>query len=228
MNWKAFWNESPQLRSPDFCRQVGRTLHNVPYSADDIDRVAARLLALLEPGAHHTLLDLACGNGLITSRLAPHFKTVMAIDCSDALIATAQEHFSRPNLRYRVGDILEVGAAPEPYDRGLLSAAFQYLEPAQGRQLLQQLNRLIRPEGRLVLSDVPDRDRLWNFYRGLSGRWRFALDVARDTPIIGCWWRPAALLTLTEQTGWTASIHYQPADLPNHYFRYDVVLRRAS
>jgi 2-polyprenyl-3-methyl-5-hydroxy-6-metoxy-1,4-benzoquinol methylase len=225
MNWRAFWNDSPQLRSADFCRQVGRTLHNVPYSADDIERVAVRLLTLLEPGSDHTLLDLACGNGLITSRLAPRFATVTAIDCSHALIATANQHFSRPNLQYRVGDVLDVGAVSAPYDRVLLSAAFQYLEPAEGRQLLQRLNGVVRPDGCVVLGDVPDRDRLWSFYGGLRGKWRFALDAIRDTPIIGCWWRPSALRRLAEQTGWSASTYYQPPDLPNHYFRYDVVLR---
>jgi hypothetical protein len=58
----------------------------------------------------------------------------------------------------------------------------------------------------------------------LTGRWRYGVDALRRRPIIGHWWRPSALTRIAREVGWDVSIHYQPADLPNSYFRYDAVL----
>jgi SAM-dependent methyltransferase len=224
MDWQRFWNDSALVRESDFRRQVGRTLHQVPYSDEDIDRLVHSLRDLLQPpAAGASLLDLACGNGLITSRLAPYFASVTGVDFSTALVATANEHFRPGNVHYVVGDALDVRTGS--YDRVLMSGAWQYFDAQQATRLLQQLSHVVPANGRLVLGDVADRDRLWNFYRGLRGRWRYLSDLARDTPIIGHWWRPSALRAVAEPLGWDVVIHYQTPDSPNHFFRYDAVLR---
>ena len=222
MNWKRFWNDSAQVQDENASRQVGRTFRKVPYSDEDIERLSVRLLELLEPRATDTLLDLACGNGLVTSRLASSFSSVTAVDYSSALIETAQARFARANVRYLVSDVLDVQAAP--HDRAVVSGAFQYLEVPEALQLLFRLKALVPTDGRVVLGDVPDGDRLWSFYRGLSGRCRYAFERLNDRPSIGRWWRPSTLHTMAARAGWTLAIHYQPDDFPNGYFRYDAVL----
>jgi SAM-dependent methyltransferase len=147
---------------------------------------------------------------------------VTAIDFSAVLIATANEHFRPGNVRYVVGDALDV--ARGRYDRVLVSGAMQYFDARSAGRLLRQLRDVVAGGGRVVLGDVADRDRLWNFYRGIGGRWRYVADLARDTPIIGHWWGPAALRALAEPLGWNVEVHYQTTDFPNHYFRYDAVL----
>src|SRR5689334_17612793 len=104
MNWQKFWNSSSQVRDGDFCRQVGRTVRQVSYSEGQLDAVSERVLSLLDPTPGATLLDLACGNGLITARLVPGFRTVTAVDFSRPLIDTARAHFPAANLDYRLGD----------------------------------------------------------------------------------------------------------------------------
>jgi len=54
------------------------------------------------------------------------------------------------------------------------------------------------------------------------------LGLVRRRPIIGHWWSPAALGRLAHEYGWSVSVHYQPDDFPNHYFRYDAVLSGTS
>jgi cyclopropane fatty-acyl-phospholipid synthase-like methyltransferase len=222
MDWKRFWNENPQIRDADVRRQVGRTFRQVPYSDEAIDQLSARLLELLEPRSSATLLDLCCGNGLVTSRLAASFESVTAIDYSQTLIAVANARFFRPNVRYLVDDARRVEAVP--HDRILISGAFQFFSNAEALLVLQHLRRLVRDDGRVVLGDVPDGDRIWQFYRGVRGRLQYAFESIFDRPTIGSWWSPAALERLAHETGWNLTVHYQAPDLPNHYFRYDAVL----
>jgi cyclopropane fatty-acyl-phospholipid synthase-like methyltransferase len=223
MEWETFWNESAQVKDADFCRQVGRTFRNQPYSERELELTARRLLVLLRPGPGAALLDVACGNGLITSRLAPHFSTVTAIDYSAALIDTATRHFACANVRYRVGDGAAVPLEGR-YDRVLVSAALQFFDQKAAERLLRRLRAVVSADGRLVLGDVADGDGKWRFYRGLRGRWRYAWDELRNRPIIGHWWRPDDLARVAAAAGWTLTVHHQPSECPNHYFRYDSVL----
>src|SRR5262245_43007088 len=125
MEWKTFWNESPRVRDPDFCRQVGRTFNQVSYSDREIQLLVDRLLWCLKPSRDTTLLDLACGNGLITSRLSDNFKHITAVDFSRPLIEVARNNFARANVEYVVGDAIPLDGIAGPYDRVLVSAAFQ-------------------------------------------------------------------------------------------------------
>jgi cyclopropane fatty-acyl-phospholipid synthase-like methyltransferase len=224
MQWKAFWNDSAQVTDGDPCRQVGRTFQRAAFSESDIQHAVDRILSFLDASTDKTLLDLACGNGLITSRLAPHFKAITAVDFSKPLIDTAMRHFAPSNVEYVNEDVLDFDTARGPYDRVLVSAALQHFGPANGRRLFGQLKRLVKPGGRVVLADVADGDRVWNFYRGVGGRLRYALGIVRRRPIIGYWWKASALRHLADELGWTLSIECQTPDLPNHYFRYDAVI----
>ncbi len=228
MDWKAFWNDNPQVRQEDFCRQVGRTFRGVGYSEEQLGLVVANLRSLLEPAHGQSLLDLACGNGLITSRLAPFFARITAADFSAPLIEAAREHFARPNVEYLVEDATELRSVNGRYDRILVSAALQHFSPLQAERMLRRLAGLLAPGGRVVLSDVPDRERIWNFYRGVRGRMRYALHTLLHKPVIGQWWSPAALRKLGKDAGFSATIRYQEPTLLNHYFRYDVVLELAT
>ena len=226
MDWRSFWNDSAQVSDGDFCRQVGRTFNGIAYSDEQIDVLVERLLDLLDPAADKRLLDLACGNGLVTSRLAPHFHDVTAIDFSKPLIETAKRHFALANVNYVVADAVELDGIDGSFDFALVSAALRFFDPRSARRLLRQLGRVVAADGRIVFGDVADRDRLWNFYRGYAGKLRFAAEVVTRRPVIGHWWGPAALRQLAGEEGWTTSIRYQGPACPNHYFRYDAVLER--
>ena len=224
MDWKTFWNNNPQVRADDLCRQVGRTFRGIGYSDDQLDTLVSRLRRLLAASPAESLLDLGCGNGLITSRLAPFFRHVTAVDFSRPLIDVAKKEHASPNVTYVLGDALAIGRPDAPFDRVLVSAAIQHFSPAEVRRLFDQLEQQTRPGARIVLGDVPDADQLWRFYRGLKGRLRYFWGEIRRRPVIGSWLSPTALHALAADMRWALSIHYQPPDCPNHYFRYDAVL----
>lgn len=226
IDWKAFWNDSPQVRDPDLGKQVGRTFQQVSYSEGQLDLVVSRLLTLVDASADKILLDLACGNGMVTSRLASHVRRITAVDFSRPLIEVARTRCACSNVDYIVGDAVALEGVHDRYDCVVISAAFQFFDTRQARNMLQGLAGVVADRGRIVLGDVADGDRIWKFYRGAGGRVRYVFDLVRQRPIIGHWWRSAALRRIAREAGWTTAIHYQPTDLPNHYFRYDAVLRR--
>src|SRR5215472_295379 len=72
---------------------------------------------LLRPAAGERLLDVACGNGLTSRRLAHAGARVTAFDFSETMIQFAKKRGNLANIDYRVVDVtkrkalLELGVA---------------------------------------------------------------------------------------------------------------------
>ena len=224
VRWEEYWNDRGMLSGQDYFKQVGRTFHGANYSEREMCVLVTRILTFLEASREKTLLELACGNGMLTSRIAPYFKHVTAVDFSVPLIEVARTQFACGNVEYAVGDARHLNVVGARFDCALIYFAFQYFTPSDARKVFRRLAGLVKPGGRVLLGDVADRDRIWNFYRGLTGRLKYARDEIRGQPIIGYWWRPSELLKAATELQWKLSVHYQHAEMPNHYFRYDAVL----
>jgi trans-aconitate 2-methyltransferase len=86
------------------------------WNAADYERIsqlqltmADEVLAMLDLGGAHRILDVGCGNGKITAEIAsrvPH-ATVLGVDPSHEMIEFASGHYDRaayPNLRFEIAD----------------------------------------------------------------------------------------------------------------------------
>jgi ubiquinone/menaquinone biosynthesis C-methylase UbiE len=228
MDWRTYWNESEFVKHHDPYQQIGRTFGKKPYSDKQVTIIVDRILHFLQASPDKRLLELACGNGMLTSRLAPHFDSITAIDFSKPLIETARKDFARENVEYIVGDAIDVEGASGQYDCVLIYFAFQYFTPDQTTTMFANLVRFLRTPGRILLGEVADGDRVWNFYRGPRGRARYIFDLLRQKPIIGHWWKPTDLLVLASDNEMDLAIFYQNSELPNYYFRYDALLQTRS
>lgn len=225
MDWRRYWNESETVKHRDPYQQIGRTFRKKPYSEKQFTIIVDRILQFLQASPDKRLLELACGNGMLTSRIAPHFDSVTAIDFSKPLIETARKDFAQQNVEYLVGDAVSVEGASGQYDCVLMYFALQYLTFDQASVMFTNIGRFLRKPGRILLGEVADGDRVWNFYTGPRGRARYFFDLLRQKPIIGHWWKPTDLLTLAYDNEMDLCVLYQNSELPNYYFRYDALLQ---
>ena len=125
MNWREYWNELARAES-DPQRQVARIKNSRELGEADTERLIRHLLTLLDLQPAHRLLDLCCGNGLLTKRLAAHCQEVTGVDLSDLMIERAKDHFSAPNIDYHQGNVADIGELRTgKYDRILLQFSFQ-------------------------------------------------------------------------------------------------------
>ena len=178
-------------------------------------RLARNSTDLLEVKSGDRVLDVACGQGWTTQRLAARGARAYGIDLLEEHVELCRQRFGSPGVRFAVGDATDLvasaetlGLAPGSVD-GIhcLQAAFQF--GSEGRRaFLADSFRLLRPGGRLVLvdftwrSDRPeeiealDPDRLirdtWRFERfePFEGYRRAARDVGFRERRILDWTRP--------------------------------------
>lgn len=109
---------------------------------------------LLGPQPHELLLDVACGNGVTSRRLARAGANVLAFDFSEEMIRAAMERGSRDRVDYSVMDATDADALHRlgtgRFDGALCNMALMDL--ADTRPLMQALASLLRPAGRFVFS----------------------------------------------------------------------------
>ncbi len=104
------------------------------------------LVDLLEPGPGERILDLGCGTGHLTERLAASGADVVGIDASPSMIATARQNF--PKLRFQVADARDF-CFDTPFDAIFSNAALHWI--CEAPQVARSMSRALKPEGRLVL-----------------------------------------------------------------------------
>ena len=109
---------------------------------------------LLKPHAGERLLDVACGNGLTSRRLASAKASVTGFDISPAMIAIAAGHPGEFKIDYRVIDatdpeaLLALGAGV--FDGALCNMGL--MDIAEIDPLMSALAVLLKPGGRFVFS----------------------------------------------------------------------------
>jgi ubiquinone/menaquinone biosynthesis C-methylase UbiE len=112
-----------------------------------------RLLAV-QPGER--VLDIACGNGLTSRRLAGLGAEVIAVDFSEAMIAQARRRTGAgaERITYAVLDATDESALLSLGERRFDAAlcAMALFDMAQIDPLMRALARLLRPAGRFVFS----------------------------------------------------------------------------
>jgi SAM-dependent methyltransferase len=151
-------------------------------------RLVERALDLLAPAPGERVLDLGCGRGGSTARLAARGAEAVGIDLLPENVARAEAEFgSDPRVRFAVGDATHLPARAGDVDLGdgsfdailCLEAAFHFGSKGR-RAFLEESWRLLRPGGRLALVDFawsdsrPERIEELDRDRFVRDTWRFA------------------------------------------------------
>ncbi len=160
------WAEGEKIpwHDPDFSRRMLKEHLSQAHDAASrrfvrIDRGVAWVHShVLEETPTH-VLDLGCGPGLYTSRLAKLGHTCVGVDYGPASIAYAREQAAREALacEYIEGDIRTTD-----YGEGLgASAAYglvmliygelNVFRPAEARHILEKAYRVLKPGGKILL-----------------------------------------------------------------------------
>ena len=99
-----------------------------------------------------SILDLGCGTGEGTARIYGEGMTVVATDLSTEMVRNAIRRF--PFLRGCVADAAALPFEAERFDIVQSLGVLEYIGPYE--QALQEMRRVIKPSGTLVIS-VPNR-----------------------------------------------------------------------
>jgi 2-polyprenyl-3-methyl-5-hydroxy-6-metoxy-1,4-benzoquinol methylase len=96
-----------------------------------------------------TVLDVACGAGFGSARLAAHAARVIAGDLDPEVVSAARRRYQRANLEFRR---MDARATELPDDAVDCVTSFETIEHTEAGPYLAELDRVLRPGGLLFLS----------------------------------------------------------------------------
>ena len=161
--WQSFAKEYFSLRQKEYRLPDDELLKKVPdvpanhphASAWKMRKVGLNKLLLAlknELPKGGTLLDIGCGNGWMSNRIAEAGFEVTAIDVTLAELEQAHRVFARPGLRFAFADLF-TWQPDQSFNIALLASSIQYF--AKPKELLEHLFA-VNPDMKTVfISDSP-------------------------------------------------------------------------
>lgn len=104
------------------------------------------LISWLQPQAGENILDLGCGTGELTARLAESGATVTGIDSSASMIYSARVHF--PHIHFQTANATDF-SLPRRFDAIFSNATLHWVRDKEAA--ISRMFHHLRPGGRLVL-----------------------------------------------------------------------------
>ena len=83
-----------------------------------------QLVEMLQPLATERILDIGCGTGYLTARIAEHCKEVVGIDLSEEMITNARLHY--PQLNFVLADATQF-ISKVPFDAIFSNATLHWI-----------------------------------------------------------------------------------------------------
>ena len=186
--------------------------NNAAWHAD-VAVVEQAVDAMLAAARPKRVLELACGTGLFTRRLAPYAEAVTAVDASPEVIAINRGRVQASNVRYVEADLF-AWRPPTRYDCVFMSFWLSHVPRARFDVFWAMVREAIAPGGFAYVVDsahdptstaanhpTPDRA------AGIVTR---KLDDGREFRIVKVFYEPDALAARLRDAGFAAGISKSP------------------
>ena len=108
--------------------------------------------------------DVGTGTGFVLQGLLPHAARLVGFDASAEMLAVAQDNMRDAVLAGAQVELRRAEGAALPAEDGTFDAVFanMYLHHAPNpAQTIVEMARVLRPGGRLVISDLDSHDQVW-------------------------------------------------------------------
>ncbi len=151
----------------------------------------------LGPGA--AVLEIGCGTGQLTERLAYSSYRLTAIDVGPAMVAAARRRLAGAGVSFRTTSFEDLDAPDGSFDLVISSAAFHWIDPGVA---FTKSARLLRPGGWLALVGTEEvygdpldaaLEALWVAHGDTSGAWDRRLSDPEAIAATGLFGTPACL-----------------------------------
>ncbi len=119
-----------------------------------------------------SIVDTCCGSGELLQLIAlqQHKGTMIGLDISEAMLNVAHYRLKTyPNIVLKGGDVREMQLPSGYFHLAFNTNAFHYLDDPD--TIIQEIYRILRPHGRLILVDLAANSsitRFWSWLRNLT------------------------------------------------------------
>jgi ubiquinone/menaquinone biosynthesis C-methylase UbiE len=141
-----------QRTQNEFTRQAKHFATSAAITAADL---TARFVDAVQAGPETTILDVACGPGIVTVGIAAKARAVVAFDLTPEMLLQARERCTKAgltNVRFEQGNATDLPFPDGRFDGVVTRLSVHHF--ATPRRVLDEIFRVLKPSGMFVLADV--------------------------------------------------------------------------
>jgi cyclopropane fatty-acyl-phospholipid synthase-like methyltransferase len=228
MHWQEYWNKNPtKFAEDDFLRQADKTVAGLAIAPAQFAAQVSDIRSALAIGKDDVVLDMCCGNGIITVEVSRVCASIVGIDYSEPMIRRANKYNRRKNMTYFRASALDPaieGLAAIPFTKIYMYEALQYFAETDLVKLLTIIKNLSRSDARIFFGGVPDKARIWDFYDTEERRADYRRRLMENREAIGTWWERGYIEKVSLEHGYEAQFLPQSALLHSAHYRFDARL----
>ncbi len=232
MKWKSFWNEFPvKFGETDFLKQVEKTVGGKPISPVQFETIISDINKTLGTKKDDIVLDLCCGNGVITAIMSKACKSIVGVDYSEPLIKNARKYNKPENASYFQMSVLDPNAKKllnKPFTKIYMYEALQHFNEDDFSKILALINEISSPNSVILIGSIPNIDQLWDFYDTDERRKDYLERKSKNQEAIGTWWKQKHIVDICLQNGFECKILSQSQVLHTAHYRFDIRLAKQS
>ena len=195
---------------------------------DDCDAEDGRVQAIVRH-PDDNVIDLCCGNGLVTNIIASYCSTIIGVDYSEPLIRIARGYHQPFNARYFQTSVMNLNpknfGSDCPFDKAYMYEALQHFNEEGLMQLLKIIRKIIKNGAPVYFGSVPDKKHIWLFYNTPERRQEYYRCKAEGREAIGTWWDRNVLESIANAEGYICKFIDHHKILHTAHYRYDVLLK---
>jgi len=218
------------LNERDFLKHVGHTEGGLPISEQQFEQMVSQLNELLDPEPNDRLLDLCCGNGIITQMVSSSVKQAVGVDLSEKMVRLARKHHGATHISYYKQDVLTLHNVADikhrSFSKILMHGGLQHFNPEDFERLLETMLCFAADECTLVLSFVPKKGRQKYFYNTMKKRLAAFYYRTLKRDIFGYWWDEDFVRSICRRRDLDCSFHPIDASLDASKYRFNIKISR--
>jgi putative AdoMet-dependent methyltransferase len=150
------WGFNGWAKSYD--QDVTKAARSDDWMFKDYDHILDKVIDYCELASNRysAVLDIGIGTGNLTSRFIGKVINIIGIDTSREMLAMCRQKY--PAVELRIGDFLKIPLPPQSVDLVVSSYAFHHLTPVEKEESILEMRRVLKPKGRVVLTDLMFKD----------------------------------------------------------------------
>jgi len=207
--------------------QVRRTINGVPVDDDQVILIVQAIINGLSVSKDDAILDLACGNGALSSHLFEKCAELIGVDLSPYLIGVADRVFARPpHYQFLLDDAVSYvqhEANTARFTKVLIYGALQYFPRQNVALVLKALSERFSRVSKVFIGNIPNRRMADRFYRD---RTPTSIELNDHEARVGIWYVPEELEQIAHEAGWRAKCSTMPFGFYASSYRFDITLER--
>jgi 2-polyprenyl-3-methyl-5-hydroxy-6-metoxy-1,4-benzoquinol methylase len=208
--------------------QVGKTINGVDVPAEQIEIILGAISGSLQVGENDNVLDVGCGNGLLTRKIAPMCSRMTGVEITPELYEVAIRKSANENIAYINKNIFDFlpESIEEHFEKIYLYEVLQHFGHQGANKLFSHLAQLCGDSAKIFIGGIPDVSRMWNFFNTPDRVAHYYDGLVLGNDPMGTWYHPNFFEYLAKTYDFRFSLLKQSANLYTSHYRYDCLFER--